>query len=389
MIRYVTIPEDRRGLLIRDGKFKRLLEPGRYSRSLWWFGQREQIEIFPVKEAEMSSNWARVIEKNQPELAARLFEIVSTGENEAAIVKFDGRPAHLVGPWKTRYYWKVLTEVTTEFIDAGKDLRLSEKQRNAIEDNSSSLILDTIISQHETGLLFVDGKVVEELKPGRHAFWQLHKQITVARFDLRPHPVEITAQEILTKDRISLRVTLTAYIQVKQARRAYEETEDYQKYIYLLIQFAIREAIANRTLDEILNDRQKIDDQLRTYLEEHMGDIGVVVTDLGIKDIILPGEMRELINKVVAAEKTAQANLIRRREETAATRSLLNTAKLMENNPLLLRLKELESLEKLTEKVGRIDLHTGEKGGLDALVNKLLTLDNDQKGDGDQKDARS
>ena len=82
-----------------------------------------------------------------------------------------------------------------------------------------------------------------------------------------------------------------------------------------------------------------------------------------MKDVILPGEIRELVNKVVEAERTAKANLIRRQEETAATRSLLNTAKLMEDNPLLLRLKELESLERLVEKVGRIDLHAGEGAG--------------------------
>ena len=101
---------------------------------------------------------------------------------------------------------------------------------------------------------------------------------------------------------------------------------------------------------------------------------------IGVKDVILPGDVRELLNKVVEAERTAKANLIRRQEETAATRSLLNTARLMEDNPLLLRLKELEALEKLVEKVGRIDLHTGNAaGGLDALLQNLYRL----RGEGD------
>jgi hypothetical protein len=96
--------------------------------------------------------------------------------------------------------------------------------------------------------------------------------------------------------------------------------------------------------------------------------------ELGVKDVILPGEIRDLVNKVVEAERTAKANLIRRQEETAATRSLLNTAKLMEENPLLLRLKELESIERLVEKVGRIDLHAGDGAGLDALLTRLVRL---------------
>ena len=116
-------------------------------------------------------------------------------------------------------------------------------------------------------------------------------------------------------------------------------------------------------------------------MRERIAETGIEVTELGVKDVILPGEIRELVNKVVEAERTAKANLIRRQEETAATRSLLNTARLMEDNPLLLRLKELESLERLVEKVGRIDLHTGEGAGLDALLTKLVRLKADEPPD--------
>ncbi len=129
------------------------------------------------------------------------------------------------------------------------------------------------------------------------------------------------------------------------------------------MQFAIREAVASRTLDEVLSAKNALDAELRAFVRERIAETGIEVTELGVKDVILPGEIRELVNKVVEAERTAKANLIRRQEETAATRSLLNTAKLMEDNPLLLRLKELESLERLVEKVGRIDLHAGEGAG--------------------------
>ena len=84
--------------------------------------------------------------------------------------------------------------------------------------------------------------------------------------------------------------------------------------------------------------------------------------------------MRALVLKVVEAEKIAQANLIRRREETAATRSLLNTARLIDDNPTLLRLKELEALERVTEKVGAITVHAGAEEGLNAIVNRLVRL---------------
>jgi hypothetical protein len=150
---------------------------------------------------------------------------------------------------------------------------------------------------------------------------------------------------------------------------------DVANTLYRLVQFAIREAVATRTLDEILAARDTIDREVRAFVTERAGALGVEIGEIGVKDVILPGDVRDLLNKVVEAERTAKANLIRRQEETAATRSLLNTARLMEDNPLLLRLKELEALEKLVEKVGRIDLHAGAgTDGFDALLQNLYSL---------------
>jgi regulator of protease activity HflC (stomatin/prohibitin superfamily) len=157
-------------------------------------------------------------------------------------------------------------------------------------------------------------------------------------------------------------------------REAVAAVADIDAWLYRLVQFAIRETVASRTLDEVLSAKTVLDAELRAYVRERVADTGIEVMELGVKDVILPGEIRELVNKVVEAERTARANLIRRQEETAATRSLLNTAKLMEDNPLLLRLKELESLERLVEKVGRIDLHAGEGRGLDALLTGLVRM---------------
>jgi len=109
---------------------------------------------------------------------------------------------------------------------------------------------------------------------------------------------------------------------------------------------------------------------IRSGVLEPLAAVGIVVKNVGIKDIILPGEMKDILNQVVLAEKTAQANNIRRREETAATRSLLNTAKLMEENPLLIRLKELETLEKVTDRVERLTVF----GGLDGVLKDMVTI---------------
>ena len=123
----------------------------------------------------------------------------------------------------------------------------------------------------------------------------------------------------------------------------------------------MRRTQGTRTLDELLVE--KVD------LEPASAEVGVAVGTMALKDVIPPGEIREILNQVVAAEKRAQANLIHRREETAAARSPLNTARLMEESPILIRLKELETLEKLTEKVLSVTV----TGGFEGILEKLLT----------------
>lgn len=252
--------------------------------------------------------------------------------------------------------------------------RVEPRHLAMIAQSRASVITEAVVENHEAGLLTVEGRLVERLAPGRHAFWIAGRKIEVKRLDLRPQAVEITAQEMLTKDRIALRVTLTAFRRIADPERVVATVPDVDAWLYRLVQFAIREAVAARTLDEVLSAKAALDAELRDYVRARVADSGVEVAELGVKDVILPGEIRELVNKVVEAERLAKANLIRRQEETAATRSLLNTAKLMEENPLLLRLKELESLERPVEKVGRIDLHAGEGQGLDALLTKLVRV---------------
>jgi regulator of protease activity HflC (stomatin/prohibitin superfamily) len=297
---------------------------------------------------------------------------VETQAGELAVVSFDGRPVHLVGPWSTRVFWKVATRVGVERIDVASDPKVQPRHLAMVLRERNAYLLEPVIENHEAGLLYVEGRFVERLAPGRHSYWTVDRKVEVKRLDLRPQAVEITAQEMLTKDRISLRVTLTVLRRIVDPERVAAAIADVDGWLYRLVQFAIRESVAARTLDEVLSAKGALDAELRAYVRERVADSGLEVTELGVKDVILPGEIRELVNKVVEAERVAKANQIRRQEETAATRSLLNTAKLMEDNPLLLRLKELESLERLVEKVGRIDLHAGEGQGLDALLTKLV-----------------
>jgi regulator of protease activity HflC (stomatin/prohibitin superfamily) len=369
-----VVKDDERAFLRRDGRFVRLLEPGRFVE----FDPLGQVSIEVVKilRAEIAPERALFFAKTEPDLAERNFAIVQAGPTEVAIVSFDGEPKHLVLPNSTRAFWKTLTTVDVEIIDTAETLRVEKRHLDKLDAaRAGGALVTTVIEAHEAGLLFVDGVLIERLAPGRYGFWSVGRQVRVVKIDLRPQPLEVTAQEILTKDRVGIRVTLTAFAKIVDPEKAALAAPDVNATLYRLIQFAIREAVAARTLDEILAARDTIDREVRAYVTERAAALGAEIGEIGVKDVILPGDVRELLNKVVEAERIAKANIIRRQEETAATRSLLNTAKLMENNPLLLRLKELEALEKLVEKVGRIDLHTGSgAGGFDALLSNLYKL---------------
>jgi len=379
-----VVRDDERAFLTRSGRFVKLLGPGKYSAMD--FERELAAEIFKVVHAEIPASRVLMLQKTYPDLVAEHFEIVQAGPMQVAIVSFDGDPRHLVLNNTTRAFWKTLTRVDVEMVDVAQDFRVSKEHLSKLDVTRTSCVVNDVVEAHETALLLVDGEFHEKLGPGRHAFWAVGRTIRIAKVDLRPQPLEVTAQEILTKDRVAIRVTLTAFYRVVDPVLASTATGDLASTIYRLVQFAIREAVATRTLDDILAARDTIDREVREFVKDRVTALGAEIGDIGIKDVILPGDVRELLNKVVEAERVAKANLIRRQEETAATRSLLNTAKLMENNPLLLRLKELEALEKLVEKVGRIDLHTGSQGGgFDALLSKLYALNGqlDVREDGD------
>jgi regulator of protease activity HflC (stomatin/prohibitin superfamily) len=182
--------------------------------------------------------------------------------------------------------------------------------------------------------------------------------------------MDVSGQEILTKDKVSLRVNLSAVYKISDPVLAYNNVANLSDYIYRELQFATRETIGTQLLDILLSNKTEMNETIFNIVKEKLTKLGVDLYSIGVKDIILPGDMKAILNQVVETEKYAQANVIKRREETAATRSLLNTAKLMDQNPILLRLKELESLEKITEKIDKFTVF----GGLENVLKEVIKI---------------
>ena len=308
----------------------------------------------------------------------RQFEVVQTGTDEVAVVYHNDRLTAILGPNERALYWRgVVSTVVKRYslmegpaISKSANRQLFEKGDARTLATLSRAILTTRIDSGHLGLLYIDGEFMRSLPAGVHAFWRFAREFKVEVVDLRVQTLEVQGQEILTRDKVSLRINVTAIYQFVDAEKAVQNLKDSLDQLYKGLQFGLRAAVGARTLDALLEDKSVIDREVVQFVEQRFAGLGIDVKGVGVKDIILPVDMKDLLAKVVEAEKVAQANVIRRRDETNATRSLLNTAKVMESNNVALRLKELETLERVTEKVGNLSVY----GGLDGVMEGLVRL---------------
>jgi regulator of protease activity HflC (stomatin/prohibitin superfamily) len=316
--------------------------------------------------------------KSYPEEVQKRFDVIEVNETQVGLVYKNRRLAYVLPPATRTVFWKGPVDVYVKIVDTAEQYTIGGHLAAELMFANQGLLRDTALAAvyckevpaYHVGVLTVDGECVKTLKPGLHAYWKFNRNIKVELFDTRLQEMDVTGQEILTKDKVNLRINLSCSYKITDVVTAIEQLSRPMEYVYRELQFALRAAVGTRLLDELLEDKGVIDKSVFAYIKKNTESYGIAMTNVGVKDIILPGDMKSILSKVVEAEKAAQANSIRRREETAATRSMLNTAKVMEDNPTALRLKELETLEKITEKVGNLSVF----GGLEGLMNGLVKI---------------
>ena len=369
----VVIGDGERGLLYGNRRFERVLAPGVYR--LWDAFNKLEVRRFELARPEYEGKDAEVlIERLGPELQHD-FVLADIAVSEVGLVSKNGKLEDVLAPGSRKLYWKGAVEVVVERVSLGEGLEVPAavvkrlRQLGVLE----RVAVAVTVPVESAGLLFIDGKLARTLEPGAYAFWNFQKNVGAEVIELRVQSVEVSGQELLTRDKVSLRVNLAASIRITDAVAARTKVAKYGDYLYRELQFGLRKAVSAKTLDELLGDKASLDGDIYGYVRGRMGELGIEVLGVGVKDVILPGEMKEILNSVVQAEKAAQANTIRRREEANAMRSALNTARLMEESPTLMRLKELETLEKVTEKIDKLTVF----GGLDGVLNQLVKLRKD------------
>lgn len=366
LFRRFKVREHERGLLFKDREFKAVRGPGRYF--VWDPLRKVRLDVVSVRDVWLDHQDLDVVARSAA--LGDEARIVDLKDHERAVVCVDGRVEAVLKPGLYGL-WTVFHDVRVEVFDAHAarfehaDLVVIAQSRGA-----ASLLEVVTIEAGHAGLFFKDGRHEATLAPGAHAFWKGVAKARILDVDLREQVVDVAGQEIMTADKVSLRLNAVVTFKVADPLKAVTTVEDYRQALYREAQLALRGVIGTRELDVLLSDKDAVARELDGIVRARVAGFGLEVVALGIRDVILPGEMKDLMNKVTEAKKAAEAALITRREETAAMRSQANTAKILESSPTLMRLRELEVLEKVSEKAN-LTVVLGEKGLADRVV-KLL-----------------
>ncbi|MEM8850834.1 MAG: slipin family protein [Pseudomonadota bacterium] len=363
------VTEGQLGLLFRKGQLTDVLTAGEHRLNR----EGDVLERVDLNTPLVQPAHIRLLRKILPALAETHLTEIRAGEAEMVVVLREDRPVMTIAPLGTRVLWTEAGPWGEErhgltsgvLLPDGLGDRLAA--RRSVTATALGLTQLDVPDGHRGFLM--DGRTqVAELAPGRHWARPRDGRLTLRNVDLRRRVHDVTGQEVLTKDRVTLRVNLTAEYRVTDAATAVAAAHDWEAVLHRALQLALRRVVGTRTLDQLLADKVVFDAETAVGVRTDMAALGVEVGEIALRDVILPGEMRDILTAVVAAEKEAEAATVHRRQEAEVTRALLNQAKVMADNPVMLRLKELEALERVADRVGTLTVHNGTSGLLGDLV---------------------
>ncbi len=348
----ITINQGKVGLLFQRGDYRKVLAEGAY-----WVGPFTEVKLYD-KSVPFYAPVDLSLLLADAQLAAQL-TVVEVGDSQIALEFRNGNFARVLTAGRYAY-WKGLVDFTFIKCDLSK-AEITEKVPLAVLHSKevSPYIRQFTVEAYEQGLLFIDGRFEQILPTGTHYFWRNAMLVQVMKADMRLRQVDVTGQDVLTKDKAAIRVNLQAQYKVYDAQKALVGSRNAADQLYGLLQLALRQYTGTFTLDELLDSKEAVADYVLKNVKAKAAELGLTLVGCGVRDLILPGDVKDIMNQVLVAQKKAQANIITRREETASTRSLLNTAKLMEDNDMLFKLKEMEYVEKIADKINSITLSGG------------------------------
>ena len=362
-MRYI-IRDNEVGFLRRNGKFLRMLNAGKYN-----FLKRRGYELEITEAAgEVKPNgipYEILIKDEEFGKSTVRYEIEN---DEIGFLYING---NLMGVSNKGEYvfWNRFEKVEMK-IYSMRELKFQEElTKDMIQYIPLKYYTKVVVGRGEEALIYVNNTLTEKLGSGMYYYWNVVREVKAEVVDMKWRELSVAGQEILTKDKVGIRLNMVTNYRITDAEKSVSDRTNLTDQLYSFIQMVSRELIGNYKLDEILERRSELSEILDRKLRSGEKDFCVEFGSFGIRDIILPGEIREIMNTVLVAEKK-QANVIERREEVASTRSLMNTAKLMDENQTLFQLKKLEYLERICNRVGEISVSG--KGDLIEQLSQLI-----------------
>ncbi|MFL5340440.1 MAG: slipin family protein [Gemmataceae bacterium] len=367
MFKLVTIRAHEMGLLFRDGDFRGLLDAGTHL----FFDPlgRVEVAVSSLRGPWLVHEKLDVVVKSGA-LADQAL-VLDLQDHQRALVWIDGRFHGILGPG-LHAAWTTRRDVRAAVADA-REVRFTHPQLPAIlrTPGVERFIEVLTVPPHHAGVLFIDGVHADTLTPGTYAAWRNVAAVKLVNVDLREQLLDVAGQDLMTADRVTLRLNMVVALRVVDPLRGVAAVDDVQQALYREAQLVLRAVVGGRPLDALLAEKESVGHELLAQLRPRATALGVEVATAGVRDVILPGDMKELLNRVTEAKAAAEAHLITRREETAAMRSQANTARLLQDNPTLMRLRELEVLEKIAA-TGKLRVVLGgDKGLAERVLNTL------------------
>lgn len=201
----------------------------------------------------------------------------------------------------------------------------------------------TTVMEYERVVRFVDGRLTDVLGPGRHEYRA--RRTVLHRVDLRPKLLTVPGQEVLSSDGVAVRISVLVRVAVVDPVLAVSAAQDPNAEVYAQLQQALRAAVAERTVETLLDARATLGEVLAAAVSTPAAAVGLAVRDVAVRDVMLPGELRKAYGDVLLARQRGLAELERVRAEGAALRALANSARLLDEHPALLRLRTLQAAE--------------------------------------------
>lgn len=302
MWRWVKIDVYERGLVFQDGRLTRVLEPGRHV-VFGGFGRR-RVEKVSVRKTWLEHKDLEVIAKSG--LLEGQAVVLDLKDHERALIGIDGRLNAVRGPGLAML-WTVLAEVRVERLDARavhfehEDLAVVLAAPGASQHFESALV-----PAGSVGLAFHRGRLVATLPAGLHALFTGEGPVKVVPIDLREQSADVSGQEIMTADKVTLRLNAVVLYRVTDPVKAVTEVDNHTQALYRQAQLALRAVVGTRDLDTLLSDKDGVVRELEARLAANVAGFGLEVRSVGVRDVILPGEMREILNRVTEARKAAE-----------------------------------------------------------------------------------